>query len=141
MTQTAKVRIKQIARSVRAWAEKQDSPSDLSEWCGICSYRLLKKLGKELSKKGFTSHLALSDCHAFVLIGGYIVDVTATQFGHRNKVMFAKSAHHCSDKYAWCVDTKIHWKNTQALKKEFKTWPDYQIPFEIRKRKKHAKKH
>jgi hypothetical protein len=77
--------IKKIAIGVRQWAlrhrNKIDADPDL---CGMCAIAA-GELHKRLSAAGLDSTIALRNSsdegHAFVICEGYIVDVTATQFG------------------------------------------------------------
>lgn len=85
------------ARRVRAWTKRQahkyydmsfderiDSqddyyeidPSDLMGGCAIASTRLFL----ELQKLGIPAELCVTHTHAFLVVDGHILDVTATQF-------------------------------------------------------------
>lgn len=73
-------RVVEIARATRRWAmrnrERFDADEDLGGMCAIASGYMHRKLAKE----GIRSRLAINDVHCFVLVGRYLVDVTATQF-------------------------------------------------------------
>lgn len=72
--------IRNIVRRVRCWADRKavvaNFPSNLNGFCAIGS----RKLYQELRKAGYRPRLAYKNQHCFVIIKGYIADVTATQF-------------------------------------------------------------
>lgn len=75
-----------IAKRSRLWAEARAKsygyPYDL---CGMCAITA-GHLHRALRQAGFKSVIACGPFHCFVLLNGYVVDVTATQFeGHRNR--------------------------------------------------------
>lgn len=81
MTRADLQKVRAIGRETRAWAERVakrtgEYPRDLCGMCAIAAGRL----HKELRKAGFESVLAANSGHCFVLVKGYVVDVTATQF-------------------------------------------------------------
>ena len=90
--------IKKIAQHTRAWAMRNRCwskngrvvddngvysyfPKDLCGMCGIAAARLFTNL----QDAGYQPQLAMRnssyDGHCFVIVDGFIVDVTATQFG------------------------------------------------------------
>jgi hypothetical protein len=78
-----------IARQVRAWAErtakKEGFPEDLMGLCARSSAQLftLYKQAGELPLIAYS----VRHSHFFVLVEGYIVDVTATQFPATRKIV------------------------------------------------------
>lgn len=76
-------RLEKLARLARRWAmrhrEKYNCSDDLAGMCAIATgylHRLFNKVGIE-------SFLCVNHEHCFVLASGYIVDITATQYGFR----------------------------------------------------------
>lgn len=106
---------KKIALDVRKWAEqyakRHHYDSDLCGLCAISSARLSYKL----EKAGIPHKIAHNDSHAFVVCNGYIIDVTATQFGCRSKVVVRKPPKpHEEDALSWW-----HQKRTNLNSKTF----------------------
>jgi hypothetical protein len=77
------------ARRARRWTEKNwrryRAVGDMCGMCGVSSTYLLKLLKKE----GIRARIMAGDGHAYVQYKGYIIDVTATQFGN-GKIVFRK---------------------------------------------------
>lgn len=81
-------RLIRLARVVRSAYEKiygkySDLDSDLGGACFDAS-RQLFRLARD---NGIAVEIGIGDGHAFVLLGDTVVDVTATQFGKRQKVL------------------------------------------------------
>ena len=97
---------------------QEEFPSDLEMACAICSF----VLWKTLKKLGINCHFALGSYrhsdHCFVIINGYYLDITGTQFGLR-EVEFGPI--HCS-KYDYFKE------DDEALKHIESNWPLDQIP-------------
>lgn len=76
--------LKRLARIVRRYYEEH-------HYCGSdlagCCFRASRQLFKLAEDCGIRTEIGLGECHAFVLYGGKVVDVTATQFGNYQKVM------------------------------------------------------
>lgn len=82
-----------VAHKVRDWAESyaikhsEHFGKDLGGLCAITS----RKIHQELKQKGIQSSLHLFEGdnygHCFITVGNYVVDVTATQFRVRGKVI------------------------------------------------------
>ena len=123
--------LRRIAKEIRAWAEDNldDSVGDLSCKCAICSYELFI----ELKKNGFDSWFAQNDGHAFVICEGYIVDVTATQFGRKNKVsVLLLSSVSRKASFWWGMSKKDDFRKTRSLriiKRWLKDWPVEQVSY------------
>ena len=80
-------RLIKLARIVRRAYEKiYDESSDLGGACFDAS-RQLFRLAKD---NKLAVEIGIGDGHAFVLLGDTIVDVTATQFGKKQKVLITK---------------------------------------------------
>lgn len=80
-------RLKMLARVVRHAYEKiYGQHSSLAGACFDAS-RQLFRLAKD---NGLDVEIGIGDGHAFVLLGDIVVDVTATQFRKRQKVLVAK---------------------------------------------------
>lgn len=90
-------RLTKLARVVRCAYEKiYGKNSDLAGACFDAS-RQLFRLAKD---NGLAVEIGIGDGHAFVLLGDTIVDVTATQFGRKPKVLVAKRKE--QGKRRWC---------------------------------------
>jgi len=80
MTHVELADVRSIAREARRWAERlagtHEFGEDLGGLCAVASGHLHKKL----RDAGYKSVLATNDNHCFVLLNGYVVDITATQF-------------------------------------------------------------
>lgn len=75
-----------LARIVRKYYDRKDGQgSTLAGYCFTAS-RQLFMLAKDC---GIPVKMGLAACHAFILYGNTVVDVTATQFGKRRKVLVA----------------------------------------------------
>jgi hypothetical protein len=80
-------RLIRLARVVRSAYEKiYGKHSNLGGACFDAS-RQLFRLAKD---NGLVVEIGIGDGHAFVLLNNTVVDVTATQFGKRRKVLVAK---------------------------------------------------
>lgn len=106
--------VKEVAHNVRAWAEKYAAkhrhyfPVDLGGLCAIAS----RRIHAQLKRKGIPSTLHLYEGdwygHCFVTVGNYVVDVTATQFRVRGKVMVIPRA----------SAKREFWQSTKRFKSE-----------------------
>ena len=124
------IQVRKIAEEVRQWAEKEGRkdkylfPDDL---CGMCAIAA-GKLWRELTKAHIPAQIAYAehfgDGHCFVMVGRYIVDVTASQFGH-DKVVIRVMNKGLS--FYW-QPTKM-FRSVTALRREQKNdgWPREQI--------------
>ena len=78
-----------IATETRSWAEKHVYcfSDDLEGLCAIASVELFRRLKQQ--KIEAKIHLASHDefLHCYVTVNDYVVDLTATQFGHSDKVV------------------------------------------------------
>ena len=108
-------RIKEVAKSVRAWADtlpdKYDYPKNLGGLCGIAS----RKLFREFSKRRIQARIACRPGHAFVVLPDYgvLVDVTATQFG--GKEIEIRKLSEIKDISHWDLTTCTLYKSAQAF--------------------------
>lgn len=81
MNKVQKRKVYNAARRARRWAERNWQSYYCDEtFCGLCGVAAAQLL-TELQKDGIYAKIACSDEHAFVLYRGYVIDVTATQFG------------------------------------------------------------
>ena len=82
------VQIKRVARSVRKWAEAYQwvhgFPYTLAGLCCSASFLIFKEIK---ATKGLSPVLYWNDHHAFVFCEGFLVDVTATQFKRKQRVV------------------------------------------------------
>ena len=82
----------ETAALARLWAEERASrlddsdPDDLSCYCAIASVKLSMLLTAAAIKHRIAMADDLCGSHVFVLVDGWIVDVTATQFGVDDKI-------------------------------------------------------
>ena len=80
------------AEKIRRWAERaNNNDTNLVNWCALCSYLIFKKLKKYNLDPEFCSVSIGYGSHCFVYCQGYIVDVTATQFRVKTKVVVRKN--------------------------------------------------
>lgn len=75
------IKLLTIFRDIRAWAEER---AELEDYCddlsGLCA-RTTARLYVILKKSGYTPLIGYSDIfHFYIILGGKIVDLTATQF-------------------------------------------------------------
>jgi hypothetical protein len=80
-----------LAREVRVWGENIAEAtgrgvSTLSGLCVITAYEMFARIAVDPLLKRHSPIFAKSDFHAFVLVDGLIVDVTATQFRNTDPV-------------------------------------------------------
>lgn len=113
-----------VATQTRQWAEQQSKlfgmPPTLDGMCGAASVHIVKAL----KEKGIQSEIALADGHAFVLSSGYVVDVTATQFGEFPPVLVQLRS---------TLENKWWWKyyktcSVEEFLYESRHWPELQQP-------------
>ena len=71
--------IMKIAKECRKWAEEQVPDGWPDNLCGLCGHASLQ-LFLSLQKEGYHPGLAMCWCHCFIVIDGYRLDITATQF-------------------------------------------------------------
>ena len=120
-------KIRKIATEVRKRAVIHAVwSSDLSEWCGICSFWIFKKC-KAAGIKDI--QLAVNDQHAFLYWRVFIIDVTATQFGQRTKVIIKKILNKSDIKEYWQIHSL--YDNEDSIRRMFRKWPSNQRPFNI----------
>jgi len=78
-----------VAKEVRSWAESLANKKPFayeSDLCGLCAIASAK-LHKELKKQKIASEIHIGYGHVFLVVENHIVDVTATQFGLKEKVV------------------------------------------------------
>jgi hypothetical protein len=111
-------RLVKLARIVRQAFEKLEPyNSDLRD----CCYRASVQLVYLAQKEGIPAEIGTAPGHVFVLLGNTIVDVTATQFGKRRKVvvgdlrtLISQTARGCTYVKPWELQNRI--SNLQSLK-------------------------
>lgn len=115
-----------IARQARQWAmrnrHKEGFESDLMGMCAISAADLFTRL----TKAGFRDvRIAANLGHCFVQCGGYVVDVTATQFGRRAvEVVPVGGASHA---HFWCADHVFNSIDELRVHQLDEGWPSQQI--------------
>lgn len=80
-------RIISLAKIVRAAFEK-DNPGNPTLSC--CCYRASLELFCLAKDEGINIKLAGNGCHVFCTLEDTVIDVTATQFGHPDKISIGK---------------------------------------------------
>ena len=117
-------KLHKIAKSARAKCERVNNkhdlfPDTLDGMCGIASAYLFK----ELKRYKLNPTLAENNNHCFILCKGYIIDITASQFGYRRVVVEEKEE--LEGDGWWEVENTF-----KSLKKfnthQKKTWPEFQ---------------
>jgi hypothetical protein len=113
-----------IAKKIRLAAEKNPLNGDtLDCMCAICSYNILRLC----EKQGITGvSVRVGSCHAFVMYRDYIIDVTATQFGVRKKIVCRKiSSVRSSD---WWWEYNLSYTSSRGFARHLNLWPCQQQP-------------
>jgi hypothetical protein len=84
-----------VATRARATIEKLNSSLGLAARTSACLERLCGvasgHLFTQLRKAKLKARIRMNDCHCFVEYGGFIVDITATQFGRRKVLIIPTS--------------------------------------------------
>ena len=102
-------KVEQIAESVRHWCVCHSIgfgfQTDMCGMCAIASYRMYK----QLRKAGFRAHIYIAKhyglrAHAYIMVGKYIIDCTATQFDKAPIIIKKKSPH---DDWYWRKGKKV----------------------------------
>lgn len=83
MNKQTRAKVLAAALAVREWASKKNAPETLWGWCAICSGELWKRLQKEGIQSDIVVQESDNSCHVFLIVDGWVVDPTATQFGLR----------------------------------------------------------
>ena len=127
-------RVFAIAKSVRQWTQESARkaryhPSDLMGWCAISSAKMLREL-KAAGIDGKIHVRDYYDCHCFVVVDDYVVDVTATQFSEfRNNpvvIMHIKEA----EAYDFYTTEKVFKLPDELRVHQLRTkWPKRQIAY------------
>ena len=101
-------RLIKLARIVRQAFEKLES--DDPDLRGCC-YRASVQLVYLAQKEGIPAEIGTAPGHVFVLLGNTVVDVTATQFGRRSKVLVGNLRALMSQTYfcwkPWFIQNRI----------------------------------
>ena len=108
MTKAEKDNILKIAKNIRLELEglANKYPSYYrTDLCGLCAIGSMK-LHNILKKHKIKSELHYNLNHVFIVTNGYILDVTATQFEFKKKVIFRKYSGKLS----------YYWHNRQIYK-------------------------
>lgn len=114
----------EVRQEVEILAVQKGFPKNL---IGACAHGAVL-LHKALKKVGFQSKIKYNRGHCFVVVGDYIVDVTASQFGESNVVVLnTKEIPYCLPRY-WAkgVEVEDEAEFIEGLKKD--VWPLHQIP-------------
>lgn len=141
MNRSKRKKIMDIARRVRFWAEElydEDQKDkayfyeDLGGMCGIVS----TKLCYELQRENISAKIGCNNYHAFVLIGKYILDVTATQFDSKfKKVMFFRPKEKEKGIYSfWDIDNISDTPNDFIKFQKDSEWDDTQCAYHFSKK-------
>lgn len=124
--------IKQIATQTRRWAmrnrQRAKVPSTLMGMCAIAAGELWSRL----TKAGIQSKIAIRNVmcegHCFVIVGEYLVDITATQFNGEMKAVEIRHRAEARKQYNFWRCTKIHDTANQLKQHQARTgWPNHQI--------------
>lgn len=117
-----KQKIKKIALQVRQWCEKVNNDynlfdDDFAGMCGIASVYLYK----QLKKHGMRPKIVENNAHCFIVCEGYIVDVTATQFGYRR--VFVEEFNQAEHDGSWWSIERTFTNLKKFAKHQNKSWP------------------
>ena len=122
--------LRAIAQQVRSWAEsyahKNDGFTirDLTGMCAIASGELWRRLHIQGQKATICMYDDFGDSHVFVLYNGYLIDLTATQFGKYPKVIVRKTTNR---EYFWRVDYRFPTVFCLRRKQKKQGWPTEQM--------------
>lgn len=98
-------------------------PDDLCGGCLSASFRLVKLLWQN----GINAALATNHYHVFVIVDDYVWDLTATQFGFKEKLKIISVEEAKKHDY-WRVSKKFTELDSDLIE-EFKSWtPDELCP-------------
>lgn len=134
MDTALQTKVASVAKRVRTWTKERAkkanyNPHDLTGWCAISAAYLFR----ELQKEGIESSIHVKDyenCHCFVVVDDYVVDVTATQFSEfRNNpivIMHIKEA----EAYSFYATEKVFKFPDELRAHQLRTkWPKRQIAY------------
>jgi hypothetical protein len=126
--------IKRIARRVRRWAERNHeqcclSDESLSCMCAIASVRLFQQLRAAGLEDARVCCATEPDYHAFVKCGGYVIDVTATQFSCEYTAVEIRPIEEAKDDI-WKVAVTL--RTEQEIRDYFSGWEEDQQPLLLR---------
>lgn len=126
MTESEIQEARKIAHNVRAWClvtfkRATYFSSTLNGYCAICSFNIFSQLRSKNIEATFVENKSRN--HAFVLVGEWVIDVTATQFGNYPKVMIRKIE---ELGHYWRVGKVA--KTTEEVKAIIRDWPRSQQP-------------
>jgi hypothetical protein len=108
--------------------EYKDSYLITKDLCGACFIASFE-FADYLWSRGVKVKLVMNEFHCFLIKDGYIIDITATQFGCKNKVLIQK--HYKTDSKCWSTDIGFT-KVSKRLIREATSWPKYQIPKKLK---------
>lgn len=99
-----------IATETRLWAEKHEYAfhADLKCMCAIASAELFKRLKNEKYEPQL--HVAIhgiGGSHVYVYLNNYIIDITATQFAHKEKVVIKRKIPFTIFNWYWRANKKF----------------------------------
>jgi len=120
--------LRSLGYQIRSQMEKLQADhgcwfGDLSGMCAIASFYLFRLL----KKNGYKPAFAINEGHAFVVCGGYVVDVTATQFDQKRRVVVRLLSNIDSNKHSfWQIDEKHY--SEAMIQKALSSWPSDQKP-------------
>jgi hypothetical protein len=127
-------RVLNIAREVREWAERRgaeygDTDATLSCYCAIASAKMSMILASEGIKHRIGYAYAPIGGHMFILKDGWIIDVTATQFGEDEKILVR---HTHATRLPWYHRVKQTFMSAQTMLRwqEKNRWPEEQMMIE-----------
>lgn len=125
------------AKAVYKWACRQEEAQkpDLDCWCAICATEIFKRLRSSGFRPTFYEVIYKDfEGHCFVVCNGYVLDVTAAQFGGHKHINVFK----LGQKLAWFWKTETDDKegirvrsanSVYSIKKLLSGWPMEQNPF------------
>jgi hypothetical protein len=124
-----RLRILELSGRVREWAEEASKRDvkfgrDLHGMCAIANahlYRVLKD-------HGIATKIAVNDEHVHLRRGGMILDITATQFGDFDKVLYATEHKIQSTGYGHVFVPDVLCESLEDLNAALRGWPSYQLP-------------
>ena len=130
------LQVRDIAESVRDWAEELDAKvpfTDKGDLCGYCAIASAE-ISKRLTKAGIKHEIRMQNgdlgSHVFVAVDDHVVDVTATQFSEfANTPVLILHEREC-DQYWFYKHTEVFDSHVRLRKHQAKhRWPSHQIAY------------
>lgn len=115
------------ARYVRSWALKNYAPTNLRGWCGVCSRKIFQRLIDKGFHPTFCKVKSKGRWHCYVSCFGYIVDVTASQFGDQFKKIIVMKERDELNEWFWNKDRAEEVDTIEEVEQSLNGWPTVEM--------------